>query len=94
MASWMNAPPRLPCRWSDGLAKPVVGPGEANQALRGPGERVGGRLVPGEDEREQLVSTLLVVQRLAILGRRLEQQRQMSRRSPRSAAPRRSAITW
>ena len=61
---------------ADGLAQPVVGVGDAHEPLPGPGERVGGRLVAGEHEREQLVAQLLVGQRLAVLGRRLEQQRE------------------
>ena len=53
-----------------------MGRGRAHQALPGPGERVGGGLVPGEHEREQLVAQLVVGERLAVLGARLQQQRE------------------
>ena len=58
------------------LAQRLVGVGVADQALPGPGERVGGRLVAGEDEGEQLVADFFVVHRLALLGPRLQEQRE------------------
>ena len=48
----------------------------ADEPLPRPGQRVGGRLVAREDEREQLVAELAVGQRLAVLGARLQQQRE------------------
>ena len=56
-----------------GVAQAVVGGGRAQKALEGPGQRVGGRLVAGEDEREQLVAHLLVGEPLAVLGFGLQQ---------------------
>ena len=50
--------------------------GIADQALPGPGERVGGRLVAGENQGQELVAQLVVAQRLAVLGPRLQQQRE------------------
>ncbi len=46
----------------------------AEQALEGPGQRVGRGLVAGEHERQQLVAELLVGEALALLGLRIEQQ--------------------
>ena len=42
--------------------------GRADEALPGPGERVRGRLVAGEDEGQELVADLAVAQFLAVLG--------------------------
>ena len=76
------------------LAQRLVGGGVADQALPGPGQRVGGRLVAGEDEGEQLVAQFFVVQRLALLGPRLQQQREDVAALARGrSARRRAAIT-
>ena len=42
--------------------------GGADQPLPGPGERVRGRLVAGEDEGQELVADFVVAQLLAVLG--------------------------
>ncbi len=61
---------------ADRLEQGLVGLRVADQALPGPGERVGRRLVAGEDEGEELVAEFFVVHRLALLGPRLQQQRE------------------
>ena len=53
---------------ADRLAQAVMRLGRADEALPGPGERVRGRLVAGEDEGQELVADLAVAQFLAVLG--------------------------
>ena len=79
---------------ADRLAQRLVRVGVADQALPGPGERVGGRLVAGEDQGEQLVADFFVGQRLALLGPRLQQQREDVAALARGrSARRRASIT-
>ena len=59
---------------ADRLDQPLVGVGVADQPLPGPGQRVGRRLVAGEDEGEQLGADFVVGQLLALLGPRQQQQ--------------------
>ena len=70
----------------------------ADEALPGPGEGVRGRLVAGEHQGEELVAQFFVVERLALLGPRLQQQREdvaalleVGRPAPLARSPRRSA---
>ena len=65
-----------PVAGADRLDQALVRVGVADQPLPGPGERVGGRLVAGEDQGEQLVADFVVGQLLALLGPRLQQQRE------------------
>ena len=56
-----------------GVAEAVVGVGCADETLPSPSQGVRRRLMPGENEREQLVAQLLIGHGLAVLGRRLEE---------------------
>ena len=65
----------------------------ANQSLPRPGELVGGRLVPGEHQGEEIVAQLAVTEGLAILGISVPATaRECPRRSPRSSERRRLAM--
>ena len=74
------------------VAQPVVGGRVAQEPLECPGERVGGRLVAGEHQREQLVAQLLVGQALAVLRLGARAAARGCRSAARAAA-RRALIT-
>ena len=61
---------------ADEVAQPRVGGRGAQQPLERPGQRVGGRLVPGEHQRHQLVAQLVIGEGLAVLVAGGEQQRE------------------
>jgi transposase len=61
---------------ADGVEQPLVCSRVADQSLPGPGERVRGGLVTGEDESEQLRPNFPIGQHLAVLGAGLEQHRE------------------
>ena len=58
------------------LAQPASTSGCAHQPLERPGERGGGRLVAGDEQRHQLVAQLVVAQRRAVRVAGGQQQRE------------------